>query len=158
MSPIPMNLDNVDAWAGGAILSPGNHTVRVTEADDSKFSRNGHPQIVLKLEATEGPEIGGTISDWIIITPNSLGRVRQILEAFQYPIPGGEFQLNAAQLVNRTARIVVREEMGNDGRMRSQVKAYEPSGSGVAQASTNGAAPDPFAASGSVQNNDNIPF
>ena len=68
--PIPLNLDNVDAWAGGAILSPGNHTVRVVEADDTiNSSRNGHPQIVLKLEATDGPETGGTITDWITITP-----------------------------------------------------------------------------------------
>lgn len=156
MSPIPLNLDNVDAWAGGAILSPGNHTVRVVEADDTKTSRNGHPQIVLKLEATDGPETGGTITDWITITPNSLGRVRQILEAFQYSIPSGQFQLNAGQLLNRTARIVVREEPGNDGKMRSQVKAYEPSGTGVAHTNGNGASPDPFAAT--AQTNDDIPF
>lgn len=144
MTPIPMNLDNVEAWAAGAILSPGTHTVRVIEADDSRTSKNGHPQIVLKLEATEGDEVGGTITDWLTITPNSLGRVRQILDAFQFPIPPGNFQLAGSQLINRAARIVVREEMGSDGRMRSQVKAYEPSGSGVSHANGNGG--DPLAA------------
>lgn len=159
MSPINMNLDNVDAWAAGAILSPGQHTVRVVEADDSKTSKNGHPQIVLKLEATEGPEAGGSITDWITITPNSLGRVRQILDALQYPIPGGQFQLNAAQLVGRAARIVVREEASQDGKMRSQVKAYEQSGSGVAQASSNGQASDPLASIGGHPADDqSIPF
>jgi hypothetical protein len=151
-----MNLDNVEPWAPGAILSPGQHTVRVAEADDSKQSKNGYPQIILKLEAIEGPETGGTITDWITITPNSLGRVRQILEAFQYQIPAGDFQLAASHLVYRTARIVVREETGQDGRTRSQVKAYEPSGSGAA--ADNGIGSDPFAGTTAAPVDDSIPF
>lgn len=129
---IPVDMNGVDAWTPGNVLSPGQHTVKVTEAKEEPAS-TGTPQIILSMEATAGPEVGGTITDWIAVTPNTLGRVRMIMEAFQIPVPAGQFVLEASAFVNRTARIIVRSEPGrkDPSKSFSKVGGYEPSGNGT---------------------------
>lgn len=130
---ITVNMNGVDAWTPGNVLSPGQHTVRVVEAEE-KPAQTGTPQIVLSMEATAGPEAGGTIKDWITVTANTLGRVRMIMNAFQIPVPAGQFNLEASSFVNRQARITVRSEPSrkDPSKTFSSVAGYEPSGSGVA--------------------------
>lgn len=135
---IEMNLDGVEAWKGGAILPPGSYNCTIASAEEGT-SKGGHPQIEVKLEALDGDYAGGTITDWIVITEGSMGRVRQLLEAGDFQIPEGNFALAASDLAGLKVRILVREEPKNDGSgdMRSRVKAYEPVGEAVA-ASSNG--------------------
>lgn len=139
-------LDGVEAWSGGAILPPGWHEIKVRETQETTSS-NGHPQAELKMDGSEG-----SITDWVTITPNSLGRVKQILEIFGIEIPQGKFAFEWSMLVGRQARILIREEPKNDGSgMRSVVKAYEPS-----SGEHNGAAPGTTA--GTSRESDDLPF
>jgi len=140
---IDMNLDGVDAWAGGALLSPGTHICRITEAAEGK-STGGHPQIELSLEAIDGPEQGGTIKDWIVIVQATLGKVKQLFDAAGYEPPPGDFAFDASALVGRTVKIIVREEPKGDGSSdtRNRVKAYDAPGEPVA-AGQNGHSSEP---------------
>lgn len=130
---IPVDMNGVEAWTPGNVLSPGQHTVKVTSAEE-KIEPGKNPQIILSMEAIAGNETGGTITDWITITQKSLGRVRMIMDAFQIPVPAGQFNLEAGQFLNRTAFITVRSEPSrkDPSKSYSTVAGYEPSGNGVA--------------------------
>jgi hypothetical protein len=140
-------LDSVEAWKGGAVLPPGWHDIRVAEVSEGTSS-GGHPQAELKMENPEG-----SIRDWVTVTAESLGRVKQVLEAFGIEIPEGKFAMDWAQLAGCSARIFVAEEQKNDGsgQMRSTVKAYEPS--------TVGSSSAPAAAgNGTTEKDEALPF
>lgn len=124
-------LDAVDAWSGGAILPPGWHEVSVNQVNETK-STNGHPQAEIRMDSPEG-----SITDWVTVTSESLGRVKQVLLAFGIEIPAGKFGMDWSQLVGRQVRVFVREEPKNDGsgQTRTKVKAYEPSRGGAGASS-----------------------
>jgi hypothetical protein len=131
--PIAVNFDDVEAWSGGIILNPGTHVVKCVKAEEGTSS-GGHDQIELEFEAIAGEEVGATIRDWQVVTPESRGRVLQILKAFGAKIPKGDWNLDAKQLVGKTCKIVVRKEPKRDGSGDevSVVKAYQPVGDGDA--------------------------
>jgi len=130
-----LSLDDVEPWkAGGVILGPGTHPVKVVE-EEIEYKGDGqekHPVVKVQLVAVGGEEEGGEIRDWIHVTPNSLGRVAQIYEAFEIEVPGGEFEW--IPLLNRTAKAIVRRVPRRDGKKGdngqvlevSEVKSYVP--------------------------------
>jgi hypothetical protein len=121
---VKINLDGVEAWKGGMLLPPGVHAVEITDAEE-KTSSNGTPQAEFEFRAIGGDHDGGTIRDWLTLTPEAFGRVRQFLEAVRYQIPPGEFEMPTAQLKGRQCVIVVRNEL-YQGQERTKVKAYQP--------------------------------
>jgi hypothetical protein len=125
VSPITINLDGVEAWKGGQVLPVGRYLCRCTDAEEGRSS-GGHFEIHLTWEATTGEHTGGQIQDWVQVTENSYGKVRQLLEAARVPIPSGEFSLAAAPFLNTTAEVVVREGHKQDGTPRMEVAAYNP--------------------------------
>lgn len=163
---IPANFDGVEAWSGTQILGAGWHTVKVIAADDTKRTQKGSPQLELQMEALDG---SGQITDWIVVQPNTYGKVKQVLDALQWQAPAGNFEIPTGQLINRSCRIFVAEEpkYNDPTKIVSKVKSYEPSGNGVA----GGMGGDPIAqaAAAPVQNgvppvgaggvpHDDIPF
>jgi hypothetical protein len=77
-----IDLTGVDAWEGGVLLPPGEHVVEVDDATE-KTSSGGNPQIELEMRAVGGEQDGGTIRDWVTITPEAAGRVKQCLSRHQ---------------------------------------------------------------------------
>jgi hypothetical protein len=141
-------LDGVEAWKGGAILPPGWHDVRVVDVAEV-MSSNGNPQAEIKMENPEG-----SITDWVTVNANTLGRVKQVLETFGVQIPAGKFAMEWSTLAGKSARIFVAEEQKNDGsgQMRSTVKAYEPSTIADSGAAT------PVGAGAGGSKEDDLPF
>lgn len=121
--PISINLDGVDSWKGGAVLSPGSHPVRCVDVEEGRSS-GGHFELHLTWEATGGPEQGGSIQDWVQVAPTTLGKVRQLLEACAVQVPSGEFELRAEQFRGAHCTIVVRERRKPNGDMRAEIVAY----------------------------------
>ncbi len=141
-----INLDGVDAWSAGAVLPPGWHDVRIESAEDGESS--GHPVIALQMSAVGGEHVGYGIRDWVHVTPNTLGRVRQFLEAARVEIPSGDFELPTSKLRGCTVRVLVAEKPKRDDptRMQAEVKAYVPA---------EGATP---ASGGQAKSDQDIPF
>lgn len=120
-----VNLEGVESWkSGGGILPPGKHNVVIADVDEG-VSRNGHPQLELRLESLDPSAAGAGIRDWIVVTANTLGRVRQLLEAVGIEIPDGEFDLPVAKLFDKRVTIYVVEEpkQSGDG-TRTTVSSY----------------------------------
>lgn len=149
------DLSGTEAWKGGDTLPPGRHRVAVSEAKEDQ-ARSGNLQLVLKLRAVGGDYQGGTITDWITITANTLGRVKQVLQALGRPIPEGEFDLQPSSLIGAEAEIFIKTEPKQDGSgNRNVVSAYTAADG--APAASNGAAPV-AAGVGASQHDDDIPF
>lgn len=122
--PITITLDNVESWKGGAMLSPGSHPVRCTDAEEGR-SAGGHFELHLTWEATAGAEKGGTIQDWVQVTQTTLGKVRQLMEACGIQVPAGQFELGAGKLQGAQCVVVVRERPKPDGTPRLEIVAYQ---------------------------------
>jgi hypothetical protein len=135
-----VDLTDVEAWAGGIITPPFDGLVEVDDAEEGASS-GGHPQFMLELRAVEGEQAGSTIRDWIVVTPQSAGRVKQVLEAMGVSNLDGPVAFDAPELIGKRCRIVVREEPYN-GEMKTRVKAYQPAGAATNGASSTGAKDD----------------
>lgn len=144
---LEMDLGGVEAWEAGSILPPGRHLVKVVEASEGK-SASGHPQLELKLEATDGEYAGGTIRDWITFSAKAAGRVKQVLLALGWAELDGKVSVNPDDVVGRKAWIVVRTEP-YDGKDRSKVMAYE---------AADGAESTPSASNGAKADDEDLPF
>lgn len=122
---LKIDLTNVEAWTGGSILPPGEYTVEVDDASEGTSS-SGLPQLELNMRCVDGELRGDQIRDWIVFAPQTAGKVKQVLDALGVPADGS-IDLDAAKLVGRRARIIVRSELYN-GEQKSRVKGYEPAG------------------------------
>jgi hypothetical protein len=93
------DIDQTEAWsAGGGLLPPGRHLCRIVDTEEGESS-NGNPQMILTLEAIAGEHVGGQIKDWIVVVPQTYGRVRQILDAaglLSSPASGSSTRLRCA--------------------------------------------------------------
>jgi hypothetical protein len=153
---VKLNLNDVDPWeASGGVTPPGQHQVVIDDVEESE-STGGHPQLVVRMRVEDGPYAATTITDWIVVTPATLGKVKQFLAAAGYDVPDGDFDLDASGLTGRRVGIIVREEPKPDGELRNRVKAYLDPGQVASDvpADTEGL---PVGA-GSGSRDDDIPF
>lgn len=141
-----LDMKDVDAWEAGDILPAGHHDIEVASAAEGQ-STGGHPQLELELTATGGEYEGGRIRDWVVVIPSTAGKVKQVLEAFGVEVPNSSVRFGASDLNGKRARILVREEPDQEGKLRARVKAYEPL---EAVASSNG--------STAKKDDDDLPF
>jgi hypothetical protein len=141
------DLDQVEAWKGGAILPPGRHTVTITKAEEGTSSGN-YPQVELEFSSDQG-----SIRDWIVFTENTLGKARQLLDAAGIAPEGGEWDFPTERLPGKRLSILVQEQPDRNDptKTRTKVVSYED----LSQATPGSS--DPFAGvSGS--NDDDVPF
>jgi hypothetical protein len=145
MSPLEINLDNVEPWKGGDMLPEGKHLCRAVETEEGKSS-GGHFQIEVTWEAVAGDYIGGQIRDWVVVTENSMGKVKSLLLCCGIDVPAGGFSLSADLIKGRACEIVVRPQPKPDGTPALKVVAYQaPSSDATPPAATMGTAAQPSA-------------
>ena len=128
---LTVDLTGVEAWKGGSILPPGGPYTMVVEDASESTSTSGNPQLKLEMRCTTGPQEGDSITDWATITTKSLGRIKQMLEAFGMP-SDGPLTINPKTFVGRLVQIIVRDEPGEDGKTHTKVKAYMSAGTATA--------------------------
>jgi hypothetical protein len=125
------DFQNADAWSVSTdtMLPVGNHLVTIQNPVMSETS-TGKPQLELKVEN----ELGA-IRDWLVITPNSIGKIVMLYDAAGVERPQeGEFNpengwlTDAAvdRLHGRKVGVVIREEVDNrdPSKMRRRVMGY----------------------------------
>ena len=97
-------LKDAEEWTGGGILGPGYHEVKIAKAMEGESS-GGHPQIELEFDGVGNP---GSIRDWLVITPNTVGKLKQLTTAAGITIDSDEF--DATKLLGQRLSIFVAEE------------------------------------------------
>lgn len=134
------NLSEVEAWKGSARLQSGVHDVVCVSAEEVTSKTGNNPGLDLTLEAIDGVEKGGSIRDFIYVTPKTLGKVKQMMLGFGVEIPAGAFELDVNDIVGHTTRVIVRPQQ--DEPKYTEVVAYEPT---TATVPTSNGAADPAA-------------
>jgi hypothetical protein len=158
MSPIPVSpteMNSAEAWdASAPILPPGKHVVTIVDEDDTQKSSGNHPEIRLQLRADDAQEI----RDWIVVIPQTYGKVKQLFEAAGKPIIEGQTEVTSAVLRGQRVLVTVgqKADRNDPSKMRATVMGYEPVPGGPAGTPS----ADAYANVGQGANavNDDIPF
>lgn len=125
--------ENVEeAWevSTGTMLPAGNHVCEVLSADASGESSSGYPQVALEVGNADG-----SIRDWLVITPKTLGKIIQVIQALGLEPPSDEqvdpsthalAQGYVATWVGRRVGVVVRSEQDykDPTKTRERVQGY----------------------------------
>jgi hypothetical protein len=136
MNDVPLGnpFQTEEAWnvSTGTMLTEGDHFCHVTSVNGSGTSSGGYPQIEIEVGNAEG-----SIRDWIVVIPTSIGRVVQLTDACGLPRPTDEqvemepngYRLDAEyleQLVGKAVGVIVRAEPDrlDPTRTRDRVKGY----------------------------------
>ena len=100
------DMDKVEAWSGtgGTLLGVGPHNVTIETVEEGK-SGNDNPQLELELTGE-----AGSIRDWIVVVPQTYGKVKSVLEAAGITVQEGDWDFNPQSLVGKRVRIIVGEE------------------------------------------------
>jgi hypothetical protein len=115
------DMDKVEPWSASNILGPGRHLVTI-EAAVEGTSSGGHDQVELEFDAMNG---SGSIRDWLVFTPATLGKARQLLDAVGIQPAGDEWVFPTDELRGRRLTIVVAQEE-YQGNQKTRVQAYLP--------------------------------
>lgn len=135
------NIDKEEAWNVSQVLPPGWHNVKIVSSEEGQSS-GGHPEIELELESLLGE---GRMKDWIVVTSQSLGKVRQLIEAAGVQIKGGVWEFDPALLTGAEVSILVRVEpkLSDPSQTVHKVVGYEmPRGGHTGGAGNGAAGPD----------------
>jgi hypothetical protein len=122
---------SAEAWkvSTDTMLPVGNHVVTIMDPIMGEAG-TGNPQIELRVENEQGK-----MRDWLVITPNTIGKVVSVFDAagVERPQPG-EFNPDSGVLTdrcvdrlhNRKVGVVVREEVDNrdTSKMRRRIMGY----------------------------------
>ena len=115
------DIDGEESWAVGRMLPLGVHDVTIAEVAQSNTSNN-NPQIEMKFANKEGDYI----RDWLVVVPNTYGKVLQLLEAVGIEPQPGDWDFDPGTLFEKRLQIRVGEEPDREDptQMRSRVFAY----------------------------------
>jgi hypothetical protein len=160
------------AWevSTDTILGAGDHACKIIEVDTSQRSSGGYPQAIVK----SGNQDGAT-RDWMVITPNSYGKVVQLIQAVGLAPPtDSEVEVDEAtdttvptdaywqKFVDKPVGVVIRPEpdFNDPTRTRDRVRGYVPVGDVTGSDATPAGAAAMFDTTPKPQSaiDDDIPF
>jgi len=108
-----------DGWAHGVIKS-----AEVKESRDT-----GNPMFEMKWQATRGKE-KATVYDYLVNTEAALWKFKLALEALGLDVPDGAMDLEADELIDLEADILIGNDDSYDGTARPKVLDYRAAGAG----------------------------
>ena len=114
---ISVNWD--EAEGAKYIREPGEYIVKLVEAEFEKDEEK--PYIEWKVKCTEGKSREATISFKTFITPKALWKLREFLDAIDYPVSGSVQELDLDDIIEKAKPFVIEVE---EGRERQDGKGY----------------------------------
>lgn len=106
--------------AGRVHVPPGDYAVKCVKAEITKSSEKETPGIAVIYRITEGKNKGTQVRDNLWLTPKSLWRVRQTLEAMGLQVPSKRVKVEPSKLVGKACAITVDDEE-YEGKLYSRV-------------------------------------
>lgn len=127
MAKIKINWE--EAEGGKFIKQPGEYIVKLAEAELESDDEN-RQYIEWTAKVTRGNNVGATIRFKNYITPKTLWRLRDLLNAIDYPITESVQDLDLDDIIKREVEFAIEVENGNerpDGKgYYMQVSDYMP--------------------------------
>jgi hypothetical protein len=93
---------------------PGDYAVKCIRAEATKSSEKETPGILLVFKFTQGKLKGQEVNDILWLTPKSLWRVRQTIEAMGMKVPSKAVNIDLDKLKNRELAITLDDEEYDD--------------------------------------------
>lgn len=93
---------------------PGDYAVKCIRAEATKSSEKETPGILLVFKFTRGSVKGQEVNDILWLTPKSLWRVRQTIEAMGMKVPSKAVNIDLDKLKNRELAITLDDEEYDD--------------------------------------------
>lgn len=123
MTNVTIDLTNFKDRVGSRV-QPGTYRVVV---DDTELdtARSGNQMINVWFRIVGGDFDGATITDRLVLTEKSMFRVVGFMQALGLPTPRKRLQLNLEKFKNQKMNIVVDDGEPYNGRVKSEVRAYE---------------------------------
>lgn len=114
MTIILKDIDKEEAWqsAGGPPTPPGRHPAKIESVEEG-VAGTGSPQLTITWSVVGGPAQGSQIREWLVVLPQTYGKLKALLEATGWEIPSGEWELPVDKMAGRQATIVVGNEVFN---------------------------------------------
>jgi hypothetical protein len=111
MTILIKDLDEVEAWSssGHAPIPVGKHIATIDAIEEEPAS-TGSPQIVITWRVVAGQYEGTQSREWLVILPQTYGKVKAFLLALGWELKTGEFAMPTTELVGRRAVIIVGNE------------------------------------------------
>lgn len=117
-------VDMTGVEAGGKSIPDGNYEAEIVEVTEEESS-NGNEQLKVVWQITDGKMKGTKIFDWVSLTPQSLWRLRGLLETIGQDVPDGMMNIDLDDLVGSSAQLEVTNDEYN-GKKRPKVTGYGP--------------------------------
>lgn len=116
---VSVNMEGVEA--GGKAIADGNYEAEIVEVTEEESS-NGNEQLKVVWQFTEKMK-GTKLFDWLSLTPQSLWRLRGLLETIGVEVPDGVMNIDLDDLIGCSAVLEVTNEDYN-GKKRPKVTGY----------------------------------
>lgn len=136
------DLDDVEAWnaPGHAPIPVGKH-IAVIDSIEEKPANTGSPQLIITWRVAAGQYAGTQSREWMVILPQTYGKVKAFLQAVGWSLKSGEFEMPTTELTGRKAWIIVGTEQ-RDGKTFTRVIGHARVDEGDIPADTSGLAGD----------------
>lgn len=103
-------------------IPEGTYSVVVNKAE-LKDSQSGNPMIALEFEVDQGTHKGVKLYENCSLQPQALFKLKAVLQGLGFPIPKGNFNLDADELVGMSCEVEVGNEI-YEGKKKSRILEY----------------------------------
>lgn len=121
---IPVDFSKVEEGGGSIRVPEGDYRVRIKEVSQGRSKSSDNPMLTWHFEFMEGKAKGRTIIDRTVLIPNSLWKLRDLLEAVGIDVPKRTVNLPLKKLVGKELGITVTDGEPYEGRTKSEVQDY----------------------------------
>lgn len=121
--PVAVDFTGVESGGGRVRIPEDDYKVRVVDATLGTAKSSGNSMIIWNFEIIEGKFKGKKLRDRAVLTPESLWKLKQILEAMGLTVPSKKVALDLTKYVGKElGATVVDDEY--EGKISSKIADY----------------------------------
>lgn len=127
-----LSVDFEGVEAGGKSVPDGTYDAKVVEVVEKESESSGNPYLSWKWSIISKRAKGAIVYDNASLTPQSLWRLRGLLEALGVDVPDGSMDLDLDDLVDLEATLEISNEK-YDGKDRPRITGFSAIGEKVSE-------------------------
>lgn len=128
--PTELNFKGVSTSGRRVWVPEGDYLIRGKSVEETESKRTQNPMWVFRWEFVNGPKQGQEIIDRLVLVPQSLFRLRNLLEALGIKVPEGKLTVDPQKIVKLTKKRPIGAQIVDDdayeGHIPSTIKRYIP--------------------------------
>lgn len=128
--PTELNFKGVSTSGRRVWVPEGDYLIRGKSVEETESKSSQNPMWVFRWEFANGPKEGQEIIDRLVLVPQSLFRLRNLLEALGIKVPEGKLTVDPQKIVKLTRKRPIGAQVVDDdayeGHIPSTIKRYIP--------------------------------